>query len=286
MNRRSTDGFVAVTNLTERLEDRHSARPDPPAEPPSWRGDRDVRGVSLLTADPDLGRRLPEDQFEQAQRGAVLAAVTLSPGRWEPDQLGDSAAVRGEIRGFFVLSGVVMTEVSIASRTCMRLLAPQEIVLIGATDGSLPASWGWSVLKAAQIAVLDDRLLIIARRWPQLVIALLERAGRQSQSALLQQAISQLPRAEDRLLALLWSIADRWGTVRADGVWVGLPLTHEALAQMIGARRPTVTLGLRALVNQGLLTADKDGWLIDHASLEVILRHNRTDSPHPAAPSD
>jgi CRP/FNR family cyclic AMP-dependent transcriptional regulator len=53
--------------------------------------------------------------------------------------------------------------------------------------------------------------------------------------------------ARDRLLALMWSLADRRGIVREDGVYVPLSLTHETLAQMIGARRPTVTLGLKAL---------------------------------------
>lgn len=286
MNRPSTNEFVTATDLSEHLQDHHSARTDSAAQPAFSLRDGAVRGVSLLTADPELGRGLTEDQLEDARRHAVLAAVTLGPGRWELDQLRDHATIQGEVQGFLVLSGVLMTEVTIASRTCMRLLAPQEFVLIDTTDGSLPANWGWSVLRTAQIAVLDDRLVVIARRWPQLMIALLQRAGRQSQYALLQQAISQLPRAEDRLLALLWSIADRWGIVRSDGVRVDLPLTHETLAQMIGARRPTVTLGLRALVNRGLLSTDKDGWLIDQASLEVVSSHTRTDPLRPAAAED
>jgi CRP/FNR family cyclic AMP-dependent transcriptional regulator len=77
-----------------------------------------------------------------------------------------------------------------------------------------------------------------------------------------------LPRVEDRLLALMWSLADRRGTVRTDGVHVPLSLTHETLAQMIGARRPTVSLGLKALSEQGVLSADGDGWLIARDSLD------------------
>jgi CRP/FNR family cyclic AMP-dependent transcriptional regulator len=62
--------------------------------------------------------------------------------------------------------------------------------------------------------------------------------------ALLQQSISQLPRVEDRLLALMWLLADSRGIVCEDGIRVPLSVTHESLAQMIGARRQTVNLGL------------------------------------------
>jgi CRP/FNR family transcriptional regulator, cyclic AMP receptor protein len=275
MNGSSPDGLVAV-DLTAGQQEPNPAMFGRPSPPVSSVLDGAVHGVRLLSADPELGSRLPADQLAQAQRHAILAAITLPPGRWELGQLRDHGAVRGEIRGFIVLSGALTTEVTIINRTCIRLLAPHELVLIDEASGSIPADWGWSVLRAARIAVLDERLLIIARHWPRLLDAILERAGQQSQHALLQQAISQLPRVEDRLLALLWSIADRWGVVRPDGVWIDLPLTHETIARMIGARRPTVSLGLRALADQDLLHTEKDGWLINHDSLNNI-------SPHPQA---
>ena len=58
--------------------------------------------------------------------------------------------------------------------------------------------------------------------------------------------------------------------VRADGVWVHLPVTHATLAQMIGARRPTVSLGLRALSESGHVVAQDGGWLISPASLNAF----------------
>ena len=71
---------------------------------------------------------------------------------------------------------------------------------------------------------------------------------------------------EERLLALMWAIADRRGVVRSNGVWFSLPATHQMLAQMIGAQRPTVTLGLRSLTRQGVLRAESGGWLLHSAS--------------------
>jgi CRP/FNR family transcriptional regulator, cyclic AMP receptor protein len=118
--------------------------------------------------------------------------------------------------------------------------------------------------------IFDERMLVIARRWPRLMLAILERGAEQPRHALLQQAISQLPRIEDRLLALFWSIADRRGTVRPDGICVRLRVTHETLARMTGARRPTVSLGLRTLADDGLVRPDDGGWIINPESIELL----------------
>ena len=110
--------------------------------------------------------------------------------------------------------------------------------------------------------MLDGRLEVIGRHWLRLLTAILRPGAQQTRHALLQQTINRLPRVEQRLLALLWSIADRRGVVRCEGVLLGLDVRHETLAQMIGARRPTVSLGLRRLIDEGLITAEGDGWLL------------------------
>jgi len=46
-----------------------------------------------------------------------------------------------------------------------------------------------------------------------------------------------------RLHMLFWHLTDRWGRVRRDGVGVPLRLTHSVLADVVAARRPTVTWG-------------------------------------------
>ena len=93
-----------------------------------------------------------------------------------------------------------------SGRTCTRLIGPRELVLLdGVETDSIPVTWEWSVLAPARLALLDGRLRLIARRWPPLMGAILERAAQQTRNAFLQQAISQLPRVEERLLALFWS---------------------------------------------------------------------------------
>lgn len=231
------------------------------------------QGVRLLDVDPDFGAELTADEMEEAQRHVVFPTLRLEKGLWEIDRLRDAHGVRGEPRGFIVVAGTVSVDLAIAGQVCTRLITTRELVLLdGSPVDSIPVEPGWSVLDSAVLAVLDDRLAIIGSRWPDLMNGILKRAAQQVRHALLQQAISQLPRVEDRLLALLWSIADRQGVVRSDGVWVHLPVTHAALAQMIGARRPTVSLGLRALTERGLVRAENGGWLISPDSIDAFPR--------------
>jgi CRP-like cAMP-binding protein len=65
-----------------------------------------------------------------------------------------------------------------------------------------------------------------------------------------------------RLHMLLWYLAGRWGRVRGDGVAVPIRLTHAVLADLVAARRPTVTTALSDLARQGLVRAVDDGWLL------------------------
>jgi Crp-like helix-turn-helix domain len=74
--------------------------------------------------------------------------------------------------------------------------------------------------------------------------------------------ICQLPRVDQRVLALLWLLAESWSQVTPGGVRLPLTLTHETLGAMIGARRPTVTLALRKLSKDGSIVHQDSGWLL------------------------
>lgn len=244
--------------------------PAPEAQPHSGPGWTD-RGVRLLEFDPDLGADLDRERLTQARRQVVLPTIALDRGPWATRVLDDAHGVQGEVRGFLVLAGAVSVDLAISGQVCTRLITPRELILLdGWEEGSIPVRAGWMVLDPARLAIFDDRLAVIGGRWPGLMTAILRRAAQQVRHTLLQQAISQLPRVEDRLLALLWSIADRQGVVRGDGIWIHLPVTHATLAQMIGARRPTVSIGLRALSDQGFITSTENGWLISPDSRAAL----------------
>ncbi|HUE25664.1 MAG TPA: helix-turn-helix domain-containing protein, partial [Solirubrobacteraceae bacterium] len=70
------------------------------------------------------------------------------------------------------------------------------------------------------------------------------------------------PRVDQRLLAVMWLLAESWGRVTPAGTTLPLSLTHDALGALIGARRPTVTLALRELTERGAVIRQDQGWLL------------------------
>jgi CRP-like cAMP-binding protein len=93
--------------------------------------------------------------------------------------------------------------------------------------------------------------------------AILERSVRRSHWLSLQLAITDLRRVDDRLMLFFWHLADRWGRMGPDGVTVPLPVTHDVLAQLVCAQRPTVTSALKRLSDRGQIRRRSDKtWLL------------------------
>ena len=103
------------------------------------------------------------------------------------------------------------------------------------------------------MAILGSEVLIAAHRWPRIVAGLNARIGEQSERLTTQLAICQLPRVDQRVLAMMWLLAESWGRVTAAGTTLPLALTHDALGALVGARRPTVTLALGELTDRGAI---------------------------------
>jgi len=91
---------------------------------------------------------------------------------------------------------------------------------------------------------------------------LVARCLRRSRSLAVNMAIVHHPRVETRVHMLLWHFADRWGTVRKDGVLLPVPLTHSLLADLVAAQRPTVSAAIGALQRDGSVERVDGGWLL------------------------
>ncbi len=261
--------------------DQHRS-PQPPPGDASQLDNEPAHGIRLLVADPDLGSALEGEALERARDQVVFPGIELDPGPLELDRLRRAAGVRDRLHGYLVISGSLAINLHMSGRRCTRLIGPRELVLLdGVQTDSIPLNWDWSVLAPARLVLLDARLHTVARNWPGLMSAILERAAQQTRWAFLQQAISQLPRVEERLLALFWSIADRQGVVRPDGVWLELAATHDTLASMVGAQRPTVSLGLTRLAEGGLVRAENGGWLIAPDSVDAFAKPSSADGSDP-----
>jgi CRP-like cAMP-binding protein len=75
-------------------------------------------------------------------------------------------------------------------------------------------------------------------------------------------AIVNQPRVDVRLHMLLWQLAGRWGRVRSDATVLPVRLTHAVLADLVAARRPTVSSALSDLARRGLVINRTDRWLL------------------------
>ena len=111
----------------------------------------------------------------------------------------------------------------------------------------------------------------MSRHWPTITSRLVSRVAQRARYLTLTQAVTHLPRAYVRLLILFWLLAERWGRVGTEGVYVTLPLTHEVLAMLIGAHRPTVTIALQRLTRAGFLIRERsDRWLLTNSAIETL----------------
>ena len=145
----------------------------------------------------------------------------------------------------------------------MRILGPGDILSFGAAAPSMIlVERGCRVVAPAQLALLGKDVLVGAHRWPRLTAGLHVRTAEQIERVAVQLAICQLPRVEDRLLALLWLLAESWGRVTPSGTALPINLTHETLGALVGARRPTVTLALGELTSRGAVLRQGRTWLL------------------------
>lgn len=218
----------------------------------------EVSAARLLEVDPDLGRFLTPPQYRAAS-ALVVPVRTVSSNDADVSALVKDA----QAFGVLVVDGMLVYHVQIADRRTLRLLGPGDMFWVGGERSTtVLAESRCCGTATTKLALLGDSILIAARRFPRLLVGLMTRVAEQSEREAAHLAINQLPRVEQRLLAIMWLLAEKWGYVTRAGTVVPLALTHETLGALIGARRPTVTLALAVLSERGELLKQERGWLI------------------------
>jgi CRP/FNR family cyclic AMP-dependent transcriptional regulator len=220
----------------------------------------DLRRV--LELDPALADGIPPERREQAVADCVAREMTIQSGRWRgtPPLNGRSLGI-----GLLVLDGLLVRRVGIEGRYGAELLGEGD--LLRPAEGvdelpTLPMTIGWRVLETARLAVLDDEFMEHLASYPQLGGKLVGRAVTRARNIAVNMAIVHQARVDVRLHMLFWHLAARWGRVGSGGVSVPLRLTHAVLAELVAARRPTVTSALTMLSKRGLVRPTDHGWLL------------------------
>lgn len=214
-----------------------------------------TRTVSILEEDADLGQGLDRAEHDAAR--AVLRAhvIDVGKGAWNPHALGERATT------LMILRGLLARRIRVASVSSVELLGPGDLLRPWERPlglGVIPPADEFHVLLPLELALLDRTFHEQACRWPALELALSNRVLRRARNLSFLMAIGHFTRVEDRLLYAFWHLADNWGRVTADGVVVPFRLTHEMLADIVGAQRPSVSTAVKRLERAGRIARRPD----------------------------
>jgi CRP/FNR family transcriptional regulator, cyclic AMP receptor protein len=214
----------------------------------------------------------------------------VAAGPWDGERLRDAGP---EHVGLFVVEGLVTRELALADNVSAELLGPGDVIRPWQAEGPerlVPFGVRWSMLTPARLAVLDRRFAVALAQHPEINAMLIDRLAERTQRLSVMQAISQLNGVDRRLLTLFWHLSERWGRVTPGGVAVTAPIPHRVVAQLVGARRPTVSTALSQLATRGELVRRPDGtWLLTGAPVgvpteeaaRIVRRRRRRFEPSP-----
>jgi CRP/FNR family transcriptional regulator, cyclic AMP receptor protein len=216
--------------------------------------------VDLLERDRELARMLAPALRSRPGARLWAGVLRLDRGPWDPGEDQPSEAHLG----FLVIDGLVGRRVLVPDRgRSLELLGEGDLLRPWQEDSASFSEVAWTVFEPSSVAVLDESLGDRARNMPEFLEALTDRALRRSRRLAVSAAIANTVGVEERLLLLLWQLAELWGTKRPGGAMLPFRLSHQTLADLVGARRPTVTLALRSLSEHELLHRGESGeWIL------------------------
>ncbi|MHB1808658.1 MAG: helix-turn-helix domain-containing protein [Solirubrobacteraceae bacterium] len=228
------------------------------SQPPDWQASRHRH---VLLEDSELYAALPERSRDRAVSECHAEVIALAPGEWPSRECAPRLCEGG--LGLLILDGLVLCRRGIDGRYGAELLGAGDL-LRPAQEAQescrLPLHTSRRVLAHARVAVLDSGFAKSMAPYPELSEELLARAINRSRNLAVLMAIVHQPRIDNRLESLFWHLASRWGKIRPDGVLVPLRLTHAVLADLVAARRPSVSSALAELSRRDVVRASEEGW--------------------------
>lgn len=219
------------------------------------------RPIHVLREDPDLAGTIDAARRPQAIRDCTARELWIPAGPCR----GKLPAIDADGIGLLMLEGLVIRRAGLGGRHAAELLGDGDVLRPWQADDDtvlLPVTSDLSVLQPVRAAILDDRFARHLATYPQLAARLFARALQRSRNLAVNMAIVHHARVDVRLHMLFWHLAARWGRMRSEGTLVAMRLTHAVLAELVAARRPTVTSALSDLARRGLVRTAGDGWLL------------------------
>lgn len=218
------------------------------------------RHVSILDDDPELAALVAPDRLGEARAASVAAVASVPRG---PCEL---PALEHDAFGLLVLDGVLVRRSEVSGRHGAEVVGRGDLLrpwqLAADSASSVPVTTDWRALSDCRVAVLDRSWLGRMSEHADVIAALVDRAVTAAERLLETTAIGRASRLDTRIWMLLWQLADRFGYVRPDGVFLDLPLTHGLIADLVAAQRPSVSQALGTLAAQGRVRRSTHGWVL------------------------
>jgi len=212
--------------------------------------------ATLLQADPALARTVGARAATEIGHRAILPVLSVPAGRWIPP----APALLGT--GTFacvVLDGLLIREAALRD-----VLGPEDVF------EPWDAGARWTACTPVRLAVIGVRYVEALQPWPEAAARLLSRADSRPRAA------TPTGTRDERLLALLWRIAGRWGWPDADGVALPRALDAVALSALLDLSEHDVADGLSGLSAGGTAAFREGfGWLLREVTAGPAPGHSR-----------
>ncbi len=215
--------------------------------------------VSLVEFDRFLNPH-PHGWSPAGSKRLVARTAHIAPGPFDATRLIDDPR---EWRGLLVVEGLALVQVSAGRAPVGWLVGADDLVRPWEmTEVSLLAGASWQALAPLRVALLDGDFARRASGLDAVEEALVSKAAQTSNWLFAKSLVTGTSVIEERLLLLFALLGERWGKATSAGVVLAMPLTHQVLATLVGARRPSVSTALRELSGAGHLQRIAEGWLL------------------------
>lgn len=217
--------------------------------------------VNVLAEDKDLGRDLAPSRLPGATAQARAIAIVLERGEWR--ELDWPPPVRRGV-GLLVLEGLLCRHVEVDGHAAAELLGRGDLLRPWQREDAADPGVGgasWRALARSRLAVLDVRFARHVAAYPEIHGRLAERSTARARHLTFALAVVSQPLVRTRVRMMLWHMAERWGSARADGVVIPR-VTHQVLGELVATRRPTISRALGQMERDGEIARTPEGWLL------------------------
>lgn len=126
------------------------------------------------------------------------------------------------------------------------------------------ASFYYEALTPCELAPIEKANYEAARSQPEISTYILDRFLHESNSMLIRNLALQQPRAKDKIIYFFYFLAIRHGEEMASGLYtLGIPLTHQTIANCLGLTRETVATELGNLKRSGAVAYRNKKYVVD-----------------------